>query len=128
MQAYCVKCRVKKEMRDPKSITMKNGSSATQGICPTRGTKYSDPTGIRHASAQVNGTQKGWIFPVSGYPALVFYKSLNRLSCNSLSGVACTSASPPRHPNSQRHGNQHHQAYYDRLLGRSSVDGYGAHG
>ena len=26
--------------------------------------------------------QKGWFFPVSGYPALVFYKSLNRLSCN----------------------------------------------
>ena len=26
--------------------------------------------------------QKGWIFPLSGYPALVFYKSLNRLSCN----------------------------------------------
>ena len=26
--------------------------------------------------------QKGWIFPLSGYPALVFYRSLNRLSCN----------------------------------------------
>lgn len=25
MQAYCVKCRSKKEMKDPKSITMKNG-------------------------------------------------------------------------------------------------------
>ena len=39
MQAYCVKCRSKKEMKDPKSITMKNGKPATQGVCPTCGTK-----------------------------------------------------------------------------------------
>ena len=25
VQAYCVKCRVKKEMKDAKKITMKNG-------------------------------------------------------------------------------------------------------
>ncbi len=29
----------KKEMKDPKSITMKNGKPATQGTCPTCGTK-----------------------------------------------------------------------------------------
>jgi|GEM_PF-517923 len=34
MQAYCMKCRAKREMRDAKSITMKNGRPATQGICP----------------------------------------------------------------------------------------------
>ena len=39
MQAYCVKCRAKREMKDPKSITMKNGRPATQGTCPTCGTK-----------------------------------------------------------------------------------------
>ncbi len=39
MQAYCVKCRAKKEMKDTKSIIMKNGRPATQGICPTCGTK-----------------------------------------------------------------------------------------
>lgn len=39
MQAYCVKCRAKKEMKDPKSITMKNGKPATQGTCPSCGTK-----------------------------------------------------------------------------------------
>ncbi len=39
MQAYCVKCRAKKEMKDAKSITMKNGKPATQGVCPTCGTK-----------------------------------------------------------------------------------------
>lgn len=39
MKAYCVKCRAKKEMKDAKSITMKNGRPATQGVCPTCGTK-----------------------------------------------------------------------------------------
>ncbi len=39
MQAYCMKCRAKKEMKDAKSITMKNGRPATQGVCPTCGTK-----------------------------------------------------------------------------------------
>jgi len=39
MQAYCVKCRAKREMKDAKSITMKNGKPATQGICPVCGTK-----------------------------------------------------------------------------------------
>jgi predicted GH43/DUF377 family glycosyl hydrolase len=39
MQAYCVKCRAKKKMRNPKNITMKNGRPATQGTCPTCGTK-----------------------------------------------------------------------------------------
>ena len=39
MEAYCVKCRAKKEMKDPKAITMKNGKPATQGTCPTCGTK-----------------------------------------------------------------------------------------
>ncbi len=39
MQAYCVKCRAKKEMKDARSITMKNGKPATQGVCPTCGTK-----------------------------------------------------------------------------------------
>ena len=34
MQAYCVKCRAKREMKDTKAITMKNGKSATQNVCP----------------------------------------------------------------------------------------------
>ncbi|MFC2007509.1 DUF5679 domain-containing protein [Chloroflexota bacterium] len=32
MEAYCVKCRAKKEIRDTKSVTMKNGRPATQGV------------------------------------------------------------------------------------------------
>jgi hypothetical protein len=36
---YCVKCRAKREMKDAKAITMKNGRPATQGVCPVCGTK-----------------------------------------------------------------------------------------
>ena len=39
MQAYCVKCRAKREMKDAKPVTMKNGKPATQGTCPVCGTK-----------------------------------------------------------------------------------------
>ena len=39
MEAYCVKCRAKREMKDAKPITMKNGKPATQGVCPVCGTK-----------------------------------------------------------------------------------------
>jgi predicted GH43/DUF377 family glycosyl hydrolase len=39
IRAYCVKCRIKKEMKNPKAITMKNGRPAVQGICPRCGTK-----------------------------------------------------------------------------------------
>ena len=38
MEAYCVKCRSKKEMKSAKAITMKNGKPATKGVCPTCGT------------------------------------------------------------------------------------------
>jgi hypothetical protein len=38
-EGYCVKCKAKKEMKDPVAITMKNGRPATQGICPSCGTK-----------------------------------------------------------------------------------------
>jgi hypothetical protein len=39
MQAYCVKCRAKREMKNARQITMKNGKPATQGVCPVCGTK-----------------------------------------------------------------------------------------
>ncbi len=37
MEAYCVKCRVKREMKDPTPVTMKNGKPATKGNCPVCG-------------------------------------------------------------------------------------------
>jgi len=37
--AYCVKCREKKEMADPKEVEMKGGRRAMSGICVSCGTK-----------------------------------------------------------------------------------------
>jgi hypothetical protein len=34
-----MKCREKREMKDAKAITMKNGRPATQGVCPVCATK-----------------------------------------------------------------------------------------
>ena len=39
LEAYCLKCRERREMKDPKAITMKNGKPATEGTCPVCGTK-----------------------------------------------------------------------------------------
>lgn len=39
MQGYCVKCKAKKEMKNPKAIIMKNGRPATSGACPDCSTK-----------------------------------------------------------------------------------------
>ena len=39
MQAYCLKCRAMREMRNTKQVTMKNGKPATTGTCPNCGTK-----------------------------------------------------------------------------------------
>jgi len=39
MQAYCLKCRQTREMRNAQKVTMKNGKPATKGECPVCGTK-----------------------------------------------------------------------------------------
>ena len=39
MQGYCAKCRAKKEMKDAKPITMKNGRRRRRAYVPTCGTK-----------------------------------------------------------------------------------------
>ncbi len=38
VQAYCVKCREKREISNPEQVTMKNGRPATKGTCPVCGT------------------------------------------------------------------------------------------
>ncbi len=40
-QAYCMKCRAKREMKNPEKVTLKNGRPATRGTCPNCGTKMS---------------------------------------------------------------------------------------
>lgn len=37
-EAYCVKCKAKKEMQNPQETTMKNGRPMAKGTCPTCGT------------------------------------------------------------------------------------------
>ena len=37
-EAYCVKCKKKTEMKDPKEVTMKNGRHAMKGTCSVCGT------------------------------------------------------------------------------------------
>ncbi|MEX0656445.1 MAG: DUF5679 domain-containing protein [Nitrosopumilaceae archaeon] len=32
---YCVKCRTKREIQSPSSVTLKNGKPAVKGTCPT---------------------------------------------------------------------------------------------
>ena len=34
MNAYCMKCRAKREISNPSQVTMKNGRPATKGTCP----------------------------------------------------------------------------------------------
>ncbi len=39
VEGYCVKCKAKREMKDAKKVTLKNGKPATSGVCPKCGTK-----------------------------------------------------------------------------------------
>ena len=39
VSAYCVKCKASREVKNPRSVTMKNGRHATSGTCPICGTK-----------------------------------------------------------------------------------------
>ncbi len=39
VEGYCVKCKTKREMKEAKPTTLKNGRKATKGVCPTCGTK-----------------------------------------------------------------------------------------
>jgi predicted RNA-binding Zn-ribbon protein involved in translation (DUF1610 family) len=38
MEAYCVKCKAKKEMKNAEKVTLKNGRNAMKGKCPDCGT------------------------------------------------------------------------------------------
>ena len=38
VEAYCVKCKAKRDMEDPKENIMANGRKAMKGTCPTCGT------------------------------------------------------------------------------------------
>ena len=38
MEAYCFKCRAKREINNAQQTTLKNGRPATKGTCPVCGT------------------------------------------------------------------------------------------
>ncbi len=66
MQAYCLKCRVKREMKNVRSVTMKNGRPATQGVCSVCGTKmYRIGKKVdRAAGAVTRAVSKSWLADV----------------------------------------------------------------
>ena len=39
MQAYCFKCRAKREIKKPEKVILKNGRPAVRGVCSVCGTK-----------------------------------------------------------------------------------------
>jgi hypothetical protein len=39
IEGYCMKCKTKREMKDPKQVIMKNGKKALSGTCEVCGTK-----------------------------------------------------------------------------------------
>jgi predicted GH43/DUF377 family glycosyl hydrolase len=47
IRAYCMKCRAKREMKNPRAVTLKNGRPAIQGICSRCGAKMFRLTKVR---------------------------------------------------------------------------------
>jgi hypothetical protein len=39
MEAYCMKCKEKRQANDVKDVTMKNGKPAQEGVCPVCSTR-----------------------------------------------------------------------------------------
>ena len=57
MMGYCLKCREKREMQDPKEVTLKNGRAAMQGACPVCGTKIT-VIGGKKAAEKIENSDK----------------------------------------------------------------------
>jgi hypothetical protein len=47
MQAYCFKCKQKRELKNPKEVTLKNGRKAVKGTCPVCGGNISRMGGMK---------------------------------------------------------------------------------
>ena len=57
MEGYCLKCREKREIQDPKEVTLKNGRPAMQGTCAVCGTKIT-VIGGKKAAEKVEKSDK----------------------------------------------------------------------
>jgi hypothetical protein len=68
MEGYCLKCREKREMQDPKEVTLKNGRAAMQGTCAVCGTKITVMGGKKGAE-KVAASDKSDNIPGEGEKA-----------------------------------------------------------
>ncbi len=59
LEAYCVKCRQKRSLSDPKTVFTSTGTPATEGVCPVCGTKlYRMGKTEAHATLSEKETEK----------------------------------------------------------------------
>ena len=58
MEAYCVKCRTRREMSNAMAVTMKNGKPATQGLCSVCGTRCSGSANVKIVSLAIQRLQR----------------------------------------------------------------------
>src|SRR4030042_6829943 len=67
LQAYCLKCRTKREMGNAQSVTMKKGKPATKGVCPVCGTKMYriGKNGDRGMRIMTKAVRESWLEDVS---------------------------------------------------------------
>ncbi len=68
MQAYCVKCKTKREIADPTPVFLSNGRAATRGKCPVCGTGMFR---IGHTPAHDDLEMEGNIHGLSGRLVIV---------------------------------------------------------
>jgi hypothetical protein len=54
VEAYCVKCREKREIKGPKPVEMKNGRHAIEGTCPVCGTRLFRMVSDKDAKAKAS--------------------------------------------------------------------------
>ena len=88
MEAYCFKCRTKREISNPQQVSLKNGRPATQGVCPVCGTKvFRIGKGLGTAAGEAGSA--GDSDPVRG-PSHPRRYLLPRKTLRSLVGVNCS--------------------------------------
>lgn len=64
VEAWCMKCKAKREMKNAAKVTMKNGRPAMKGLCSTCGTKMfkigdGSPSKSSPASKKSKKSKKG---------------------------------------------------------------------
>ena len=68
-QAYCVKCKSKRDMKNEKQVTMKNGRQALSGACSVCGTKMFKIGGSSSSEGSIAAKQRLKVKAASKKPA-----------------------------------------------------------